>query len=244
MTKYIKTLIKILTIILSFTVLALYSDFSAFSAAEPEFKLNDVSTDNNRLFTVSMTAKCDKKLSAASFEFTYDKSMFEFRSSKAYDKTSKVMSNELDKSVKLIFLNTDGQNIKSGECLFTLTFKAIKGGTGYIDFYVSDCVDSDIKSIDAGKCTAAKITVNSKSVNSKNSSDNNNNKSGKNSKGSKSSYEKEETTASVSSFDEIGLLNSFDNPDTRFLIIGIALGAAIIILILLAKNVYKKFRKH
>ncbi|MEE0868561.1 MAG: cohesin domain-containing protein [Ruminococcus sp.] len=192
-----------------------------------------------------MTADSDKKLCAASFEFTYDKSMFEFRSAKVSDKTSKIAYNELSDKVKLVFLNADGININNSESIFTLTFKAVKSGTGYIDFFVSDCVDSDINSIDAGKCTSAKITVNSKSEKYSSDKSNSSDKSGKSeASGSKSERKKTEETTSVSSYDEIGQLNSFDNPNTRLLIIGIVLGASLIAAVMLAYNIFKRIKSN
>lgn len=218
---------------------------TAYSANKVDFDLSDYNCDNNRLFTISMTADSDKKLCAASFEFTYDKSMFEFRSAKVSDKTSKIAYNELSDKVKLVFLNADGINIINGEIIFTLTFKAVKSGTGYIDFFVSDCVDSDVNSIDAGKCTSAKITVISKSEKSGSDKSNSSDKSEKSeTSGSKSERKKTEETTSVSTYDEIGQLNSFDNPNIRLLIIGIVLGASLIAAVMLAYNIFKRIKSN
>lgn len=245
MHKFRRNIFRLFILIITAVLLSSGSLITAFSATKVDFVLNDCNCDNNRLFAISMTADCDKKLCAASFEFTYDKSMFEFRSAKVSDKSSKITYNELADKVKLVFLNADGININNGECIFTLTFKAVKSGTGYIDFFVSDCVDSDINSIDAGKCTSAKITVNSKS--DKNSSDksNSSDKTGKGeSSGSKSERKKTEETTSASTYDEIGQLNSFDNPNTRLLIIGIALGASLIAAVMLVYNIFKKIKSN
>lgn len=231
--------------IITVVLLSSGSLITAFSSTKVDFVLNDCNCDNNRLFTISMTADSDKKLCAASFEFTYDKSMFEFRSAKLSDKSSKIAYNELSDKVKLVFLNADGINIINGEIIFTLTFKAVKSGTGYIDFFVSDCVDSDINSIDAGKCTSAKITVNSKSEKSGSDKSNISDKSEKSeSSGSKSERKKTEETTSVSTYDEIGQLNSFDNPNTRLLIIGIVLGASLIAAVMLAYNIFKRIKSN
>lgn len=243
MHKFKRIILQFFILIMTVVLLSYGSILTAFSANKVDFDLSDCNCDNNRLFTISMTADSDKKLSAASFEFTYDKSMFEFRSAKVSDKTSKIAYNELSDKVKLVFLNADGININNGESIFTLTFKAVKSGTGYIDFFVSDCVDSDIKSIDAGKCTSAKITVNSKYEKSGSDKSNSSNKSGKSgSSGSKSERKKTEETTSASSYDEIGQLNSFDNPNTRLLIIGIALGASLIAAVMLAYNIFKRLK--
>lgn len=245
MHKFIRNIFRLFILIITVVLLSSGSLITAFSSTKVDFVLNDCNCDNNRLFTISMTADSDKKLCAASFEFTYDKSMFEFRSAKLSDKSSKIAYNELSDKVKLVFLNADGINIINGESIFTLTFKAVKSGTGYIDFFVSDCVDSDINSIDAGKCTSAKITVNSKSEKSGSDKSNISDKSEKSeSSGSKSERKKTEETTSVSTYDEIGQLNSFDNPNTRLLIIGIVLGASLIAAVMLAYNIFKRIKSN
>ena len=245
MHKFKRNLLRFFILIITVVLLSYGSLITAYSANKVDFVLSDYNCDNNRLFTISMTADSDKKLCAASFEFTYDKSMFEFRSAKVSDKSSKIAYNELSDKVKLVFLNTDGINIINGEIIFTLTFKAVKSGTGYIDFFVSDCVDSDVNSIDAGKCTSAKITVNSKSEKSGSDKSNSSDKSEKSeSSGSKSERKKTEETTSVSTYDEIGQLNSFDNPNIRLLIIGIVLGASLIAAVMLAYNIFKRIKSN
>ena len=243
MCKFKREIFRFITSITIAVLLSCCSLVTVFSATKVDFTLKDCSTDNNRLFTISMTADCDKKLSAASFEFTYDKSMFEFRSAKVSDDTSKISYNELDDKVKLVFLNTDGVDINNETSIFTLTFKSVKSGNGYIDFYVSDCVDSDINSIVIGKCTSAKITVNSKSSNSSSDKSNGSDKSGKSdSSNSKSERGKTEETTAASTYDELGQLNSFDNPNTRLLIIGVVLGASLIAAVMLIYNIFKRIK--
>ena len=245
MHKFKRNLLRFFILIMTVVLLSYGSILTVFSANKVDFVLSDYNCDNNRLFKISMTADSDKKLCAASFEFTYDKSMFEFRSAKVSDKTSKIAYNELSDKVKLVFLNADGINIINGEIIFTLTFKAVKSGTGYIDFFVSDSVDSDVNSIDAGKCTSAKITVNSKSEKSGSDKSNSSDKSEKSeSSGSKSERKKTEETTAVSTYDEIGQLNSFDNPNTRLLIIGIVLGASLIAAVMLAYNIFKRIKSN
>lgn len=245
MHKFKRNLLRFFILIITVVLLFYGSIITAYSANKVDFVLSDYNCDNNRLFTISMTADSDKKLCAASFEFTYDKSMFEFRSAKVSDKSSKIAYNELSDKVKLVFLNADGINIINGEIIFTLTFKAVKSGTGYIDFFVSDCVDLDVNSIDAGKCTSAKITVNSKSEKSGSDKSNSSDKSEKSeTSGSKSERKKTEETTSVSTYDEIGQLNSFDNPNIRLLIIGIVLGASLIAAVMLAYNIFKRIKSN
>lgn len=212
----------------------LFSSINCFAAESVDFSVEDCETPINRLFTVNVTAKSDIAISAATFEFTYDKSMFEYRSTKAYYDDSQIAANETDDKLKIVFLNTYGQNIKDGDIIFTITFKAVKSGYGYIDFSVYDCVDSNVEFMDVGKCTSSKVTVNDKSSSISEKSKNSNNKSdGKSS--SKSSRNNEED----STIDELGILNPLDDKSTRFLIIGIAIGAGIIGIIFVAYTVGK-----
>ncbi len=222
-----KRLISITTVI----ILLVLSLCSVYAAETVSFELSDCTTDNNRLFTVDMTANSDKPLSAVTFEFEYDKNMIEFRSAKT-DDNSKITVNDTNDTIKAVYLNTYGKNIKNGVVIFTLTFKAVNSGTSYIDFSVYDGIDSDVKSTDIGKCTSAKITVTSKNSDSENreksekSSD-----TGEADSKSKSTRDKEQDTTSVSSFDELGLLNPISVSDKKYLIIGICTGVAIVLLI-------------
>lgn len=216
------------------------SAFTVFSAENISFALSDNSTNNNRLFTISMKAECDKSLCAASFEFTYDKSMFSFRSADSDDDSTILKSYESDNSVKVVFLNTSGKNINNGSVIFDLTFKAIKNGTGYIDFYASDCVDADVDPMNIGSCTSAKITVGSDADTDKSkNSDKTGNSDGS---GSQSIRDNKQTSSALASLDEMGSLNLFDDQNIRFLIIGIALGACLIAGLLILYNVFKKVK--
>lgn len=233
-------IVKLFTVLAAVTLIIFSMIIPCFAAENLSFNLNGCETDKNRLFTVEMTAKCEKTLSAASFEFSYDKSMFEFRSAKADDNDERLAVNELQNKIKAVYLNTDGKNIKNESVVFTLTFKAVKSGEGYIDFNVSDCVSGDIKPLSIGNCTSGKITVNTKSADNKTDK----------SKPSKSREDKnksirntEQITSSAVTIDELGTLNSFDNQNHRFLIIGIVFGTAAVVTILIIYNIIKHFSK-
>ena len=222
-----KRIISLIIVIILFVL----TSTSVFAAETVSFEMSDCTTDNNRLFTVGMTAKSDKPLSAASFEFEYDKSMVEFRSAKT-DNNSKITVNETDNIIKAVYLNSNGQNIKNGEVIFYLTFKSIKSGTSYIDFSVYDCIDSDVKSVEVGNCTSAKITVNGKSSGSNSNSKNEKSSDDEETESkSKSSRDKNQETTSEASFDELGLLNPLLVSDKKYLIIGICIGVAVVLLI-------------
>lgn len=234
--KYL-SVFKLITTFLIIFSLIISSAAGYFSAEAVNFSLKGCSTDKNRLFTVSMEASYSKPLCAASFEFTYDKSMFEFRDVDSNDENTLLKAYETDDSVNVLFLNADGKEIKDGNVIFELTFKAVKNGIGYIDYYVSDCVDENVNSINAGKCTSAEIKVNS-SDKSKGSTE----KEGSGSSKSKSVREVSEEDEDIASIDEMGTLNRFDDQNVRFLIIGIALGVSVIAFLGIAMSIFKKFK--
>ncbi len=57
-------------------ILITLSVFSVSAGEVVSFECEDTSCDNNRLVTVNVRAESDKKLSAATFEFTFDGDMF------------------------------------------------------------------------------------------------------------------------------------------------------------------------
>ena len=74
----------------------------------------------------------------------------EFRKVKAVNNGSKIQVNKKSGKVKVVFLNSEGQNISGGSEVLTLDFKTIKEGTAYIDYTVIQCVDSDVNFMDVG----------------------------------------------------------------------------------------------
>jgi hypothetical protein len=216
--------------------LVLVSIISASAANTIDFSLSDASCYNNRLVEIEVKAKSSIKLCSATFEFTYNKEMFEFRSVKSSDDNSKVQANELDSCVKVIYLNSNGKDLSEDDTVFTITLKAIDTGVGYLDFTVNDCVDSEINSVDIGECSSAKITVNSTSSNS-NSNSSNNSSGAKSSSGSsdksKSKIESSTDSSNLSTIDNLGTisLNELSDKTIKFLIIGVALGVSLVIIV-------------
>ncbi len=215
------------------TICLILSSSLSVSAIEiVSFELSDCNCDKNRLFTVDMIAESDIKLSAATFEFTYNQNLFEFRSIKTTDENSQISYNELDSSVKAVFLNAFGQIINSKEVIFTLTFKSINSGTGSINFSVSECVSSDVEFIEIGTCTSSTVTINSTQTDEQNN--NRSTKPKKEKETSETKLSKEETeTTSVSTIDELGVLNPVDNWNIRYFFAGLCLGVGFIIIVLL-----------
>lgn len=232
---------KKLVSILSVLLIIILSCQSVFAVENISFELTNCDTSQNRLFSVDMIAKSSTELSAATFEFKYDKNMIEFKNIKANN--SKVKYNELDGSVKVSYLCADGKNINNGDTIFSITFKAISSGNCFVDFSASDCVDSNANFIDVGNCSSANIQIgNSKEEN--NNSSKSSSASDKNTKNSKSKNSSHTGSAddetSDSEFSDFGLLNNIDDKSTRFLIIGIAIGSSIIAISLIGYLIVKK----
>ncbi len=220
---------KLISLILIFTII-LSSVVSVSAIEKISFEFNNVNTDKNRLFTVQMTAMCASPLSAATFEITYDNDLFEYRSTKT-DAYSQISANETGGKLNVVYLNTYGKDISNGEVIFYMTFKAVKSGTGYIDFYASDCVNADVKSIEIGNCASAMITVNDKSDKDNNSQKHKNSKQDTSQSNDRKSETKEKETTLTSTYDELGLLNPINDSNTISLLVGICIGASIVIVI-------------
>lgn len=209
--------------------------FSASATDSINFRLSNAECDVNRLFEISVIASGYRSLSAVTFEFTYDKSMFEFRETNACD-GSMVKSNELDNCVKAVYLCADGADISSGKTIFTITYKALKAGAGYIDFSVYECVNQDIEFADVGSCTSAKVTVNGNSSSNLSSSGKSNTSGNANSqdnsdnnKSAKSS--RTEDTTSQATIDNLGIINSINDNKVKYIFLGCSIGIGIIIIL-------------
>lgn len=154
-----RTMKKLFSIILILVALLQISLTSAFATASVSFEMQNADMKPNRLFSVVLSANSGNRLSAATFEFTYDPDYIEFRKVKAVNNGSKIQVNKKSGKVKVVFLNSEGQNISGGSDVLTLDFKTIKEGTAYIDYTVNQCVDSDVNFMDVGSCTASCIRI-------------------------------------------------------------------------------------
>ena len=162
---------KILLLILVICVIPVTRVCAADSVS---FSVDSIECKNNRLIEVNVNAQCGKKLSAALFEFSYDKSILEFRGVKT-PSDSMTEYNENANGFKLSYLCTYGTEISASRPIFTLKFKSVGEGRTNIAYNVSDCVDSDIQQMTIGDCTSGSVTVTSKakdtgSASAKNSS--------------------------------------------------------------------------
>lgn len=148
---------KFFTILLAVFII-LTSVFTASASDVCSFTLDTAEGKIYRLVEVDMTAFCDTKLAAALFSFTYDKSALEFRKA-SVPKGSRIVWNETADCVKISYLCEEGAETKNGSDIFTLTFKAIKSGSSFIDFTAYDCVDPDANRISLGECTSGRIDI-------------------------------------------------------------------------------------
>lgn len=207
------------------------SSITAFALDDISFSINSSDCKVNRLVNFDVVASGNTSLCAATFDFEYDKSLLEFRSADAVNENFTVKYNELENSVRVIFLNPNGVDIKDKSTIFTLTLKTIDSGVTNIDYSVSECVGKDVNFFTVGNCTSDKITIygtssdtldDSKSSNSKNKKATNNKYTGK----SKAVDSSENAT-----FDEFGVLNPIYDKDFELIFVGIAIGVGAVVLL-------------
>ena len=150
MKKILSVAILILTIVCS--------NITASAASTVSFALSDCECQKNRLFNVEITATGNMPITAAIFEFTYDRSIIEYRGIKTND-SSMVSANDKGDCIKAVYLCADGWVIENGSTIFTLEFISLKEGVTDIDFTVYDCTDTDVNFMNIGNCSSGKVTV-------------------------------------------------------------------------------------
>ena len=74
-----RTMKKLFSIILILIALLQISLTSAFATTSVSFEMQNADMKPNRLFSVALSANSGNRLSAATFEFTYDPDYIEFR---------------------------------------------------------------------------------------------------------------------------------------------------------------------
>ena len=144
-----------------FMILILLSVFPASASGTVSFETGSITCKNNRVITVELTAHGNGKLSAAIFEFYFDKSVLEFRGTDSPDGTL-TEHTETEKGVRVCFLCSDGKALSGQNALFSLSFKSVAEGESEIGFTVKDCADSDAQWMSVGSCTAGTVTVSSR----------------------------------------------------------------------------------
>lgn len=217
---------------------------SAFATESVSFEMQNADMKPNRLFSVALSAKSVNRLSAATFEFTYDPDYIEFRKVKAVNNGSKIQVNKKSGKVKVVFLNSDGQNISDGSEILSFTFKTLKTGTTYIDYTVEQCVNSDVNFIDVGSCTASCVriyknasgTVGGASISSNNNKNSTRSTTGK---GGKSKHQTEPTTVNASD-DKYIDYNPIKDKQIKFFLAGMGITAGCLAVLSVAYAIGKK----
>ncbi len=154
--KRIVTVVTVLFISLFFS----FSGIDTYAVSDNSIFINNASSKNNRLLNIKVGAKSQELLSAGTFIIDYDTSVLEFREGKPAEKSCMFEYTEIGKGkIKGIFLSDKGANIRNGNNLFVLTFKAVKSGTGSVKISCDDCVNSSLKSIPNLKNAQGTITI-------------------------------------------------------------------------------------
>ncbi len=239
-----QTMKKLFSITLILIAVLQISLTSAFATESVSFEMQNADMKPNRLFSVALSAKSVNRLSAATFEFTYDPDYIEFRKVKAVNNGSKIQVNKKSGNVKVVFLNSEGQNISGGSDVLTLDFKTIKEGTAYIDYTVNQCVDSDVNFMDVGSCTASCVriyknasgTVGGASISSNNNKNSTRSTTGK---GGKSKHQTEPTTVNASD-DKYIDYNPIKDKQIKFFLAGMGITAGCLAVLAVAYAIGKK----
>ncbi len=196
-------------------LIMLLSAIHVSAADSVSFSLDSIECRNNRLIEVNFNAECGKKLSAATFEFSFDKSILEFRGVGTSSGTV-VEYNEKSNSVKLSCLCKDGTDISSKSAIFTLKFKSINEGSTDISYTVFDCVDSDVQQMMIGSCSSGRVTVTAKASDSVGTVEKSDSTSKKNAKNTSGTSKSSKTSKSVSSSETDSTTLSHNNSPSTF----------------------------
>ena len=237
-----QTMKKLFSITLILIAVLQISLTSAFATESVSFEMQNADMKPNRLFSVALSANSGNRLSAATSELTYDPDYIEFRKVKAVNNGSKIQVNKKSGKVKVVFLNSDGQNISDGSEILSFTFKTLKTGTTYIDYTVEQCVNSDVNFIDVGSCTASCVRIYknaSGTVSGGISSSSNENSTQATGKGGKSKHPTEPTTVNASD-DKYIDYNPIKDKQIKFFLAGMGITAGCLAVLAVAYAIGKK----
>ncbi len=237
-----QTMKKLFSITLILIAVLQISLTSAFATESVSFEMQNADMKPNRLFSVALSAKSVNRLSAATFEFTYDADYIEFRKVKTVNNGSKIQVNKKSGKVKVVFLNSDGQNISDGSEILSFTFKTLKTGTTYIDYTVEQCVNSDVNFIDVGSCTASCVRIYknaSGTVSGGSSSSSNKNSTQATGRSGKSKHPTEPTTVNASD-DKYIDYNPIKDKQIKFFLAGMGITAGCLAVLSVAYAIGKK----
>ena len=229
---------------------------NAYSAAETvNFSLQSAEAKKDRIVTLDL--KCDNSnaLAAGIFEFSYDKSILDFRGTEC-DDGIKVKYNESDNNIKLVYYNQSEISVESG-VIFKLKFKTLDYGEAEISYKAYQCVDNTPNDINAGKCSAGNINVKPNAVETENVSGSKSSSAAsekekstkdkktkdKSSKNSGSGDDDDPDDPDKPALDDLGEINDVEeNPGSNALLYFILIGIGALILTLTVIQIIKKLR--
>ena len=206
---------------------------------------------------MTLDLKCDNSdlLAAGIFEFTYDKSILEFRGTEC-DDGIKVKYNESDNNIKLVYYNQSEISVESG-VIFKIKFKTHDYGEAEITYKAYQCVDNTPNDINAGKCGAGNINVKPNAVETENVSGSKSSSAAsekdkpakdkktkdKSSKNSGSGDDDDSDDPDKPALDDLGEINDVEeNPGSNALLYFILIGIGALILALTVIQIIKKLR--
>lgn len=225
----------LIAFIFTFTITVSAKEYISFDCL-------DTTCKNNRLVEIQVTAQSNKKLCAAYFEFSFDRTMFEFRKVTSSNDNSKVKANDDNNCIKVMYLNTWGEDISNNKVIFTITLKAIKAGTSYLNYTVEECVDEDVKFIEIGNCKASKITVTGKQ--SDLSSNKGDPKPSSQISTNKSNSEYSEQPSSSVAITQIGTISNDNNNFIIYALVGSVITLCIVAIIYMINMIIKSNSKN
>ena len=206
---------------------------------------------------MTLDLKCDNSnaLAAGIFEFSYDKSILDFRGTEC-DDGIKVKYNESDNNIKLVYYNQSEISVESG-VIFKLKFKTLDYGEAEISYKAYQCVDNTPNDINAGKCSAGNINVKPNAVETENVSGSKSSSAAsekekstkdkktkdKSSKNSGSGDDDDPDDPDKPALDDLGEINDVEeNPGSNALLYFILIGIGALILTLTVIQIIKKLR--
>ena len=246
---------KRISIVIFTFILILCITFSASAAETVNFSLQSAEAKKDRVVTLDL--KCDNSdlLAAGIFEFSYDKSILEFRGTEC-DDGIKVKYNETDNNIKLVYYNQSEISVESG-VIFKLKFKTLDYGEADITYKAYQCVDNTPNYINAGKCGEGNINVKPNAVETENVSGSNaSSAASEKDKSAKDKKTKEKSSKNSGSdddddsddpdrpaLDDLGEINDVEeNPGSNALLYFILIGIGALILTLTVIQIIKKLR--
>jgi len=119
----------------------------------------DVKVNNNRLFDVDIYVDSFFSFTAATFEFSYDNRMMEYREVSTEVSGGMVRATDKESKVKAIFLKNDGVSANGEVKLFSVKFKSIAEGSCNVAISMYDVVDNNAMSTNNETSTQIVVSV-------------------------------------------------------------------------------------